>query len=105
MSDLMASLMGAHQENGEGHDRERAMPMMPMDPAKLVSRVRPFLVMRLFSDREKAVRKLMEGFFCRFSSGAACKLHLLHRIGHIPVRAFLHLVTVVIRHRALGAPF
>ena len=23
MSDLMASLMGAHQENGEGHDRER----------------------------------------------------------------------------------
>ena len=39
------------------------MPMMPMLPAKLVSSVRPFLVMRLLRDREKAVKKLMEGFF------------------------------------------
>ena len=41
----------------------------------------------------------------RVAAFLPCKLHLLHRIGHIPVRAFLHLVTVVIRHRALGAPF
>ena len=58
----------------EDRARIRAMPMMPMDPAKLVSRVRPFLVMRLFRDREKAVGKLMEGFFCRFSvcGGFSC---------------------------------
>ena len=39
------------------------MPIMPMDPAKEVRMVRPFLVMRLLRDREKAVKKLMEGFF------------------------------------------
>ena len=37
-------------------DRIRAMPMMPIDPAKAVSRVRPFLVIRLLRDRERAVK-------------------------------------------------
>ncbi len=39
------------------------MPMMPMDPAKAVSTVRPFFVIRLFNDRDKAVRKDIEVFF------------------------------------------
>ena len=34
--------------------------MMPMEPAKLVSTVRPFLVIRLLRDRDSAVRKDME---------------------------------------------
>ena len=37
-----------------------AMPMMPMEPAKAVMMVRPFLVMRLLKDRASAVRKLMD---------------------------------------------
>ena len=44
-------------------DNISAMPMMPMDPAKEVRMVRPFLVIRLLRDREKAVKKDMEGFF------------------------------------------
>ena len=44
------------------------MPMMPMDPAKAVSTVRPILVRRLVSDRDRAVRKDMEGFL----SALAC---------------------------------
>ena len=46
----------------EERDRIRAMPMMPMDPAKAVSTVRPILVRRLVRDRDRAVRKDMEGF-------------------------------------------
>ena len=33
------------------------MPMMPMDPAKEVMRVRPFFVIRLLKDKDRAVRK------------------------------------------------
>ena len=44
------------------------MPMMPMDPAKAVSRVRPFLVPRFWKLRERAVAKDMEIFLC-FSGG------------------------------------
>ena len=36
---------------------------MPMEPAKAVRMVRPFLVIRLFRDRDRAVRKDMEVFF------------------------------------------
>ena len=39
------------------------MPMMPMLPAKLVRNVRPFLVIRLFSESESAVRSDIERFF------------------------------------------
>ena len=38
------------------------MPMMPMLPAKLVRNVRPFLVIRLFSESESAVRPDIERF-------------------------------------------
>ena len=48
-----------------------AMPIMPMLPAKAVSMVRAFLVMRLLSERESAVRKLMEGRFLPVSSAFA----------------------------------
>ena len=44
------------------------MPMMPMLPAKAVRMVRAFLVMRLLSERESAVKKLMEGRFLPVSS-------------------------------------
>ena len=40
--------------------RIRAMPMMPMEPAKEVSRVRAFLVSRLLKFRPKAVKMDME---------------------------------------------
>ena len=40
-----------------------AMPMMPMEPAKAVISVRPRLVSRLFSERDKAVEKPMAFFF------------------------------------------
>ena len=40
-----------------------AMPMMPMLPAKAVSSVLAFLVIRLFIERESAVKKPMEVFF------------------------------------------
>ena len=40
-----------------------AMPMMPMLPAKAVSMVRPFFVIRLLSERLRAVRKDMLGRF------------------------------------------
>ena len=36
------------------------MPMMPMEPAKAVMAVRPFLVMRLLNERPRAVRKPMD---------------------------------------------
>ena len=36
------------------------MPMMPIEPAKAVMAVRPFLVMRFRAERPSAVRKLME---------------------------------------------
>ena len=47
--------------------------MMPMDPAKAVSVVRPFLVNRFRRDRPKAVHTDMEGrlvltFFCSSAS-------------------------------------
>ena len=35
------------------------MPMMPMEPAKAVMSVRPFLVMRFLNDRASAVRNDM----------------------------------------------
>ena len=38
------------------------MPMMPMDPAKEVRRVRAFLVRRLLKLKDRAVRKDMEAF-------------------------------------------
>ena len=38
-----------------------AMPMMPMEPAKEVSRVRLFLLIRFFSDSPKDVAQDMEG--------------------------------------------
>ena len=43
-------------------DREMisAMPMMPMDPAKAVSRVRAFLVRRLWKLRASEVQSDME---------------------------------------------
>ena len=40
-----------------------AIPIMPMEPAKLVKKVRAFFVIKLFSDRESAVKKDMEVFF------------------------------------------
>ena len=43
-------------------DRISAIPMIPMLPAKDVRKVRPFLVIRLFFDRERAVRNDMEVF-------------------------------------------
>ena len=46
----------------------RAMPMMPMDPAKAVRKVRPFLVIRLLRDRDRAVGKDMEVFFPALAS-------------------------------------
>ncbi len=38
------------------------MPIMPMDPANAVIKVRPFFVIRLFRDSAKAVKKDMEVF-------------------------------------------
>ena len=46
-----------------------AMPIMPMLPAKAVRMVRAFLVMRLLSERESAVKKLIEGRFLFVSRG------------------------------------
>ena len=52
-----------------------AMPMMPMLPAKAVSKVRAFFVMRLFVESASAVKKLIEVFLSRavefMSSGAS----------------------------------
>ena len=42
-----------------------AMPMMPMEPAKAVSAVRPFLVMRLLNESESAVRNPIEARLLR----------------------------------------
>ena len=42
--------------------RIRAIPIMPMDPAKEVRRVLAFLVFRLLKLSESAVRKDMEAF-------------------------------------------
>ena len=36
------------------------MPMMPIEPAKAVMTVRPFLVMRLLKESESAVSRLMD---------------------------------------------
>ena len=47
-----------------------AMPIMPMLPAKAVSAVRPFFVARFLSERENAVRKLMEGLRRLLSASA-----------------------------------
>ena len=44
----------------------RAMPMMPMEPAKAVSVVRPFLVNRFLSESIKAVKNDIEGFLGSF---------------------------------------
>ena len=43
-----------------------AIPMIPIEPAKLVKKVRVFLVIRLRRDRERAVKKDMEAFFSFF---------------------------------------
>ena len=37
-----------------------AMPIIPMLPANAVSTVRVFFVIRLFSERDSAVKKLMD---------------------------------------------
>ncbi len=54
-----------------------AMPMMPIDPAKAVMAVRPFLVMRLRAERPRAVRKFIEvrrvGLASRRAAAAASK--------------------------------
>ena len=53
------------------------MPMMPIDPAKEVMSVRPFLVIRLLADRDRAVTKPMDvrraGFAARWSSALGTK--------------------------------
>ena len=54
------------------------MPMMPIEPAKAVMRVRPFFVSRLFQERDSAVRKLIDVrrtcfLLARMSSGAGSK--------------------------------
>ena len=38
------------------------MPMIPIDPAKAVKKVRPFLVMRLLRLRPKEVARFIEAF-------------------------------------------
>ncbi len=48
----------------EDIDKINAMPMIPMLPANDVIIVRPFLVRRLFADKESAVQKDIEAFFC-----------------------------------------
>ena len=46
------------------HTAEKnSAPIMPMDPANAVKIVRPFLVIRLLRDREKAVRADIEARF------------------------------------------
>ena len=50
-----------------------AMPMMPMLPAKAVSTVRVFFVIRLFNESASAVKKLMEVCFC-FACGSISSL-------------------------------
>ena len=52
-------------------DMISAMPMMPMLPAKAVKTVRAFFVIRLFSDRLKAVQKRIEVFFRLLADAAA----------------------------------
>ena len=42
-----------------------AMPTMPMEAAKATSTVRAFLESRLDTERDRAVRKDMLGFFTR----------------------------------------
>ena len=46
------------------------MPMIPMEPAKEVSMVRPFLVNKLFSDSMNEVPKDMEGLRTFFGASA-----------------------------------
>ena len=48
------------------------MPMMPMDPAKEVMRVRPFFVIRLLADRDRAVRKPIEVRRAGLASRRSC---------------------------------
>ena len=52
----------------------RAMPMMPMEPAKEVRMVRAFLVRRLLKLRERAVRKDMDVFPRFLCSGSSSSL-------------------------------
>ena len=49
-------------------ERIRAIPMIPMEPAKATRRVRPFLVIRFFRDSPRAVPKDMEVLCLYFSS-------------------------------------
>ena len=49
-----------------------AMPMMPMLPAKAVRSVLAFFVIRLLSERESAVIKLMEVRFIRLPCAVIC---------------------------------
>jgi hypothetical protein len=44
-------------------ERIRAIPIIPMLPAKEVKKVRPFFVIRLFKERRRAVKKDMDLFF------------------------------------------
>ena len=43
------------------------MPIIPIEPAKLVRKVLPFLVFKLFNDKERAVANDIERFLSRFS--------------------------------------
>ena len=47
------------------------MPMMPIEPAKAVMKVRPFLVMRLLAERESAVSSPIEECFLGASAPLA----------------------------------
>ena len=49
-----------------------AMPMMPMDPAKAVSRVLAFLVSKLLKLNESEVRKDMEDLPMLLCLGVSC---------------------------------
>ena len=59
--DIVATLEQAER------DRIMAMPMMPMEPAKAVSNVLPFLVRRLLKLSAREVRKDMEILRCFFA--------------------------------------
>ena len=50
-------------------DKISAMPIIPMLPAKAVKNVRPFFVIRLLSDSDSAVPKLIEVFLLLPAAG------------------------------------
>ena len=50
------------------------MPMMPMDPANEVISVRPFLVIRLLNDRDRAVRNPIDVRRTGFAARRSCSV-------------------------------